>query len=145
MHTMPRAFNFCSSLCRRSSAAAINIIATSIYLLLLSSLPSELFANAAGTARDDDDRPNFIFILTEDMGFGDLACYGHPYAKTPNIDRLAAEGTKFVRFYVTGATCNPSRTGLMTSRHPASFPNYMDDFGLRNTTTSESFRLLVST
>ena len=118
-------------ICRRSAAAAALWV-----LLFLSSQPRRAIAS-----RDDDDRPNFVFILTEDMGFGDLACYGHPYAKTPNIDRLAAEGTSFVRFYVTGATCNPSRTGLMTSRHPASFPNYMDDFGLQNATTSKLSQL----
>ena len=100
-------------------------------LVLLASL---VLLPAAPT-EETTERPNFIFILAEDMGFGDLGCYNHPYARTPNLDRLAAEGTRWVRFYVTGATCNPSRTGLMTSRHPASFPNYMDDFGLQNATT----------
>ena len=66
-------------------------------------------------------RPNIIFIFQDDLGFGDLACYGHPYAQTPNLDRLAAGGTKFRNFHVTGSTCNPSRTGFMTSRHPATF------------------------
>ena len=105
-----------------------------VLAFLLASLSSTLSLIAAAPT-DETERPNFIFILAEDMGFGDLACYGHPYARTPNLDRLAAEGTRWVRFYVTGATCNPSRTGLMTSRHPASFPNYMDDFGLQNATT----------
>lgn len=75
------------------------------------------------TQRDLDTRPNIIFILAEDMGLGDLACYGHPYARTPNLDRLAAEGTRFSRFYVAGATCNPSRTGFMSSRNPPTIPN----------------------
>ncbi len=102
-----------------------------VVLMFLASLSLLLPSLAAAK----DERPNFIVILAEDMGFGDLGCYNHPYARTPNIDRLAAEGTRYVRFYVTGATCNPSRTGLMTSRHPASYPNYMDDFGLQNATT----------
>ena len=63
------------------------------------------------------------------MGLGDLACYGHPYARTPNLDRLASEGTRFTRFYVAGATCNPSRSGFMSSRNPATLPNYNQDFG----------------
>jgi N-acetylgalactosamine-6-sulfatase len=92
-----------------------------VVLMFLASLSLLLPSLAAAK----DERPNFIVILAEDMGFGDLGCYNHPYARTPNIDRLAAEGTRYVRFYVTGATCNPSRTGLMTSRHPASYPNYI--------------------
>ena len=65
--------------------------------------------------------PNIIFILADDVGWGDLGAYGHPYAKTPNIDSLAAEGTMFHRFYVTGFVCQPSRAGFMTSRSPATF------------------------
>jgi arylsulfatase A-like enzyme len=68
--------------------------------------------------------PNIVFVLADDLGFGDLGCYGHPYARTPNLDRLAREGTRFTRFYVTGVTCCPSRTGFMTGRHPASFAAY---------------------
>ncbi|HAD21837.1 MAG TPA: Cerebroside-sulfatase, partial [Opitutae bacterium] len=67
------------------------------------------------------DKPNIVFILADDLGFGDLACYGHPYAKTPHIDSLAKEGTRFTRYYATGVTCQPSRVGFMTSRHPRSF------------------------
>ena len=44
------------------------------------------------------DKPNIVFILADDLGFGDLACYGHPYAKTPLIDSLAKEGTRFTRY-----------------------------------------------
>jgi N-acetylgalactosamine-6-sulfatase len=81
------------------------------------------------------DKPNFIFILADDLGYGDLACYGHPYAQTPQLDKLASEGTIFHRFYVTGVTCCPSRTGFMTSRHPASYPKYMADFGFAGRVT----------
>ncbi|MGK0200461.1 MAG: arylsulfatase A-like enzyme [Yoonia sp.] len=79
--------------------------------------------------------PNVIFVFADDLGFGDLGCYGHPYARTPAIDKLAAEGTSFRQFYVTGVTCCPSRTGFMTSRHPASFPKYMADYGFAGKTT----------
>ncbi|HIF31788.1 MAG TPA: arylsulfatase [Planctomycetaceae bacterium] len=63
--------------------------------------------------------PNIILIFVDDMGYGDLACYGNPSIKTPNIDRLAAEGQRWTSFYSSGSTCVPSRRGLMTGRHPA--------------------------
>jgi arylsulfatase A-like enzyme len=63
--------------------------------------------------------PNIILIFVDDMGYGDLACYGNPLIKTPNIDRLAAEGQRWTSFYSSGSTCVPSRRGLMTGRHPA--------------------------
>ena len=69
-------------------------------------------------------KPNIVFILADDSGFADFGCYGHPYARTPNIDRLAAEGTCFRQFYATGVTCCPARTGLMTGRWPASYSTY---------------------
>ncbi len=73
--------------------------------------------------------PNIVLIFADDLGWGDPACYGHPYAKTPNIDKLATEGTRFTQAYVTGMTCNPSRTGLMTGRFPARYPKNTSDFG----------------
>jgi N-acetylgalactosamine-6-sulfatase len=80
--------------------------------------------------------PNVIFILADDLGWGDLAAYGHPYARTPNIDQLAAEGTMFHRFYVTGAVCAPTRAGFMTSRSPATFvKNNTDKHGLQGRMT----------
>ena len=66
-------------------------------------------------------RPNIILIFVDDMGYGDLGCYGNKRNKTPNIDRLAAEGQRWTSFYSSGAVCVPSRTGLMTGRHPALF------------------------
>jgi N-acetylgalactosamine-6-sulfatase len=82
-------------------------------------------------------RPNIVFILADDFGYADLKCYGHPYARTPNLDRLAAEGTRFTQFYMTGVTCCPSRTGLMTGKFPATFREYPAGagFGTRVTVT----------
>ncbi|MEM6689641.1 MAG: sulfatase-like hydrolase/transferase [Planctomycetota bacterium] len=79
--------------------------------------------------------PNIVLMFADDLGFGDIGCYGHPYAKTPALDQLAKEGTRFTQFYVTGVTCNPSRTGLMTGRFPARFPKYAADFGFRDRVT----------
>ena len=66
-------------------------------------------------------RPNIVLIFVDDMGYGDLGCYGNKRNKTPDIDRLAAEGQRWTSFYSSGAVCAPSRTGLMTGRHPALF------------------------
>ncbi|TWT81320.1 Arylsulfatase precursor [Planctomycetes bacterium CA13] len=84
---------------------------------------------------DAQEKPNIVFILADDLGYGDLGCYGHPYAKTPNIDGLAKSGTRFSRFYATGVTCQPSRTGFMTSRHPRSFERRIGDFGFADRAT----------
>ena len=63
--------------------------------------------------------PNVVFILADDLGWGDLASYGHPHILTPNLDQLAAEGTLFTQFYVAGPTCSPARAGFLTGRFPA--------------------------
>ena len=73
------------------------------------------------TAQPDvSNRPNIVFVLADDMGWGDLGCYGHPYTKTPHLDRLAKQGILFTSFYVTGPSCSPSRTGFMTGQFPDS-------------------------
>src|SRR5580704_1140826 len=64
-------------------------------------------------------KPNIIFLLTDDMGYGDVGCYGGDFMPTPNIDRLAAEGTKFTQFYAAAPVCSPSRTGFLTGMFPA--------------------------
>src|SRR6266511_4139962 len=63
-------------------------------------------------------RPNIIFIQADDLGYGDLSCYGQEKFKTPNIDRLAAEGMKFTAHYSGHNVCAPSRCVLMTGKHP---------------------------
>ena len=67
------------------------------------------------------ERPNIVFIFADDWGWGDLGCHGHPYVKTPNIDRLAAEGTDFHRFTVASGVCSPSRTAVMTGHFPTRY------------------------
>lgn len=84
---------------------------------------------------DPDNLPNIVFILADDLGYADLGCYGHPYARTPAIDRLAEEGTRFTQFYATGVTCSPSRTGLMTGLFPARFSKYPAEFGFNGRIT----------
>lgn len=63
-------------------------------------------------------RPNIIFILCDDLGYGDIGCYGGKAIRTPNIDSLAATGTRFTSYYTCNAVCAPSRAGLLTGRYP---------------------------
>ena len=65
-----------------------------------------------------DQRPNIVVILCDDLGYGDLECYGHPHIKTPNLNRLAEEGVRFTDFYSAAPVCSPSRVGLLTGRSP---------------------------
>src|SRR5215831_19898487 len=74
---------------------------------------------AALPARAAQDKPNIIFLLTDEMGYGDVGCYGGNFVPTPNIDRLAKEGTKFTQFYVASPVCSPSRTAFLTGMFPA--------------------------
>ncbi|MBI1785378.1 arylsulfatase [Candidatus Sumerlaeota bacterium] len=64
-----------------------------------------------------EHRPNIIFILADDLGYGDLGCYGQARIKTPNLDALASQGTRFTRFYAGSTVCAPSRCVLMTGLH----------------------------
>ncbi len=72
-------------------------------------------------AAERDRRPNVIFLLTDDQGWGDAAAWGHPYYKTPNLDRLTRESRRFGQFYVANPVCSPSRAAFMTGCYPARF------------------------
>ena len=67
-------------------------------------------------------RPNIIYIMTDDMGYGDLSCYGNKKFTTPHLDKLASQGVKFVNAYAAAPVCTPTRTALLTGRYPARLP-----------------------
>ena len=65
---------------------------------------------------EESKRPNFIIFYTDDQGYGDLACHGHPYLVTPNLDQLYKQSTRFTNFHAS-PTCAPTRAALMSGRH----------------------------
>src|SRR5210317_1428884 len=79
------------------------------------------FLTSTAAVRAQESQPNIVFVFADDWGWGDLSCHGHPYVKTPNIDRLAREGTDFHRFTVASGVCSPSRTAVMTGHFPARY------------------------
>src|SRR5262245_42058 len=74
------------------------------------------FARVAGAARSRK-QPNIVFILADDLGYADLSCYGRRDIVTPNVDRIAKEGVRFLQSYANSAVCSATRTGLMTGRY----------------------------
>ena len=97
-------------------------------------------------------RPNLIVIMVDDMGYEGLSCFGNPYFKTPELDRLAAEGMRLTDFHSSGTVCSPTRAGLLTGRyqqragieaviHPvADHPEHRKGLQLAETTFAESLR-----
>jgi arylsulfatase A len=73
----------------------------------------------AGRGTEPAPRPNFVVILCDDLGYGDLGCYGHPAIRTPHLDRLAAQGMRLTDCYAAAPVCSPSRAGLLTGRTPS--------------------------
>ncbi len=73
--------------------------------------------NATGQVRSTGAKPNIVFIMADDLGYGDLGCYGQKKIRTPNIDRLAEEGMRFTHAYAGSSVCAPSRCSLLTGFH----------------------------
>ncbi|MDB6006073.1 MAG: arylsulfatase, partial [Prosthecobacter sp.] len=74
-------------------------------------------------------KPNIVFIFVDNFGNGDLGCFGSTLHRTPNVDRLAKEGTKFTSFYVASGVCTPSRASLMTGCYPRRVGMHVSDTG----------------
>ncbi|MBM4020580.1 MAG: twin-arginine translocation signal domain-containing protein, partial [Planctomycetes bacterium] len=80
------------------------------------------FAARASAEAKSAERPNILFILADDLAMGDVGCYGQRLIKTPHMDRMAAEGTRFTQAYCGTSVCAPSRTSLMTGLHMGHSP-----------------------
>ena len=94
-----------------------------ILILVLCVCTNEILASEeAADGKKTGDRPNVVLVLADDLGFGDLSCYGASVLETPNVDRLAASGLRFTQGYATSATCTPSRYALMTGIYPIRHP-----------------------
>ncbi len=93
---------------RRRMAATL--VASAVALVAVSAYDPRAFA-------EDRSGPNLVFILADDLGHGDLGCYGRPDVRTPAIDRLAAEGVRFTNCYANGPECTPTRTAFLTGRY----------------------------
>lgn len=87
-------------------------------LIWISSLGLTPSLEASPRDEDPSSRPNFVVIFVDDLGYGDLGCFGHPTIRTPVLDRLAVEGQRWTSFYVAASVCTPSRAGLLTGRLP---------------------------
>jgi arylsulfatase A-like enzyme len=91
-------------------------VVAALFLVLMSGARQGGAAGKGG-GRDGGRRPNVIFILADDLGYGDLGCYGQKQIRTPNLDRMASEGRRFTQFYAGSTVCAPSRCALMTGMH----------------------------
>ena len=87
-------------------------------------------ASAVPALAQGGRKPNFLVIVTDDQGIGDVGCYEHPEVRTPNLDRLAASGTRFTQWYSNAPICSASRAALMTGKYP-------DRAGIKGALTSE--------
>src|SRR5690606_38075711 len=119
-HRRTRAAVIDQSLHSRRTASEAEIMKTSpsrrAFLAGTGGLFTATFTGAAGTARLPE-RPNFVIILADDLGWGELGCYGQKKIKTPNLDRLAADGVRFTAAYAGAPVCAPSRAALLTGLH----------------------------
>jgi N-acetylgalactosamine-6-sulfatase len=92
---------------------------TRFSLFLAALLLTPLAALPAADAPKSKVKPNIIFIYADDWGWGDLSCHGSSWLKTPNLDKLASQGTDFQQFNVLNPVCSPSRAAVMTGLYPA--------------------------
>ena len=99
-----------------------------IRLMLLIALLAASPLGAVSQARGAD-QPNFIVVFCDDLGYGDIGCFGSTKHRTPNIDRMAREGMRLTSFYSTSGVCTPSRSSLMTACYPRRVNMHVDGKG----------------
>lgn len=88
----------------------------------VSAVAGTVVAGAPQVKKPATERPNVLFILADDLGYGDLSCFGRPDYRTPNLDRLAAQGVRFTNAYAASPVCTPTRCAFITGRYPARTP-----------------------
>lgn len=101
-----------------------------IIVLLLISI---FFLSCSDKKKEIEKTPNFIIIMADDLGYGDISCYGSPHTKTPHIDQLANEGTRFLDFHSNAPVCSPTRAAFMTGK-------YQQRTGIEGVVTSKKHR-----
>ncbi len=87
--------------------------------IVFACLFGSMFLSIVVANAQQQQKPNVIIIFIDDMGYGDLTCYGNKQINTKNIDELAQKGTRFMQFYVNSPVCSPSRVAMMTGQYPA--------------------------
>ncbi|WP_372756276.1 sulfatase-like hydrolase/transferase, partial [Labilibaculum sp.] len=92
-----------------------------------------LFVSCTSKTEKSDTKPNIVLIMADDLGYGDISCYGNTNTKTPNIDLLASKGIKFTDFHSNGAVCSPTRAALLTGQ-------YQQRTGIDGVITAKSHR-----
>ena len=97
---------------QRTAVIPLNVVINCTLTLLLSISLSDGVATA-----NEEMRPNLVIIMVDDMGYEGVSCFGNSYFKTPEIDRLAAEGIRLTDFHSSGTVCSPTRAGLLTGRY----------------------------
>ena len=90
-----------------------------LHRFLCLSIAACAVSSSTTTAVDHPKRPNIVVILADDLGYGDLSCYGHTSFKTPHLDQLAKDGVRFTQFNTPMAFCAPTRAALLTGRYPS--------------------------
>ena len=112
---------------------SLNISALSLLILSAS-----LCAFFSSSILAEKKKPNIIFILADDLGYGDIGCFGQKLIKTPNLDRMAEEGLKLTNFYAGSTVCAPSRAVLMTGQHTGR--NWVRGNGRRGNRSAQTLR-----
>lgn len=111
--------------------------------VLLSLFSAICISQPVGKKSNVDARPNVILINVDDLGYGDIGCYGAIGVKTPNIDKLARQGRSFADFHSVSAVCTPSRYGLLTGRYPAR-ANLFSPIFLRDSLVIDTNQLTIA-
>ena len=109
---------------RRDFLKVMGLGAVSLAVQGCTNTPDKISAKVFG------NKPNFIVIFCDDLGYGDIGCFGSQKNRTPNLDQMAEQGTRFTSFYVTSGVCTPSRSSLMTGCYPRRANMHQDEKGL---------------